>query len=214
MIVEFARFVEGIFPSLDPALGESLRRAALQYGDYAADLFVTQFDDKVSQGDVLEGLVFEIEQGNGELLQQEVPGMMLSPSCDFDNDPTVVFAPCYPWSWFETANNASSIEVNEISNRFYLPRSGRRAALVVDFSVIQAFRSDYIRAAITANTVRKIESFTVLGWWLLIAKLALHFLRPEKDNPRGAAVPSLGARIEIAFLEFRSLLQYVFVGRR
>lgn len=155
-----------------------------------------------------------MENEQGELIRQDVLGMLLSHSCDFDEEAVVVFSPCYPFRWFRNAGNASSIRANHVFHNLYLPPSPRRDATVVDLSIVQTFRTSYIRAGLESGALVKIEGFTDIGWYFLISKLTLHFMRPQPAaETRGVSKPTLSERVRTLVRQGPAVFRYLLFGR-
>jgi hypothetical protein len=140
--------------------------------------------------------------------------MLLSQSCDFDQDQWVLFAPAFPYSDFAASSNAASIRANEITTLFYLPALVNQEAVVIDFRFAQPFAKQRVAEKLNAGTIHRTRSFTDEGWYLLLAKLTLHFLRPQAaDEVRGMSVPSLAERVSYLIWQIPALARYVLEGR-
>lgn len=214
LLESFARFFNGVFPSITPELREALRADIRQHGDISADFFASPPNDRLMQGDIVGPLPFLLETADGELVQKAVPGMLLSQSCDFDEDVHVLFAPAYPYADVAHTKNASSIRANEMTPLFYLPPLLRREALVVDFRLMQPLRKASILTKYEKGAYRRTSSFTDEGWYLLLAKLTLHFLRPQaSDEDRGVSRPLFAERVEYVVGQIPALGRYLIHGR-
>jgi hypothetical protein len=214
LLESFARFYSGVFPSIDPGAREALRKAIRQHGEISADFFASQPPPQIVQGDVVGPLTFFIETSDGSLLERKVPGMLLSQSCDFDQDQWVLFAPAFPYKDFADGSNASSIRANQITTMFYLPAVVHEEAVVIDFRLTQPFAKKLIAEKLTSGTIRRNRSFTDEGWYLLLAKLTLHFLRPQPtDEVRGVSLPSLRERVVYLMWQIPALGRYLVEGR-
>jgi len=185
-----------------------------QHGDIPADFFSSQPPDPVMQGDVLGPLPFMFEDEDGELVERRTPGMLVSQSCDFDQDQWVLFAPAFPYSDFAGSRNASSIRSNEITNLFYLPPLVDNEPLVIDFRLMQPFAKQRVQDKARTGELSRIRSFTDEGWYLLLAKLTLHFLRPQtEDERRGPSRPHLADRVRYVAWQIPAMGRYVMLGR-
>lgn len=214
LLESFARFYEATFPSIHPGLREALRTAVRDHGDTWAHYFSVQIPANVMQGDVLGPLPFTFESDANELVERRALGMMVSQSCDFDEDRFALFAPAFPYADFAKQSNASSIRANEITTLFYLPPLVGSEPLVVDFRLMQPFSTGQIaRKAAQGELVRE-RSFTDLGWYLLLAKLTLHFLRPQpEDDERSPETDVFSDRLQYALWQIPALTRYVFLPR-
>jgi hypothetical protein len=214
LLESFANFYAATFPSIDPDARESLRAAVRQYGDISADFFASQPTELVAQGDVLGPLPFLFEDAEGEIVERSVFGMMVSQSCDFDADSRVLFAPAFSFGDFAAQKNANSIRANEITTLFYLPPLLSSDALVVDFRLMQPFVTERVAAKVASGEWKRVRSFTHVGWYLFLAKLTLHFLRPQREQEaRAVSAPEVSERIRYALLQIPALGRYVIEGR-
>lgn len=192
MLSEFARLVGEIFPSVDsktvqecldavkledahksgPRFGKSLRTSG--------KLYSTRPPAKLLQGDVVYPVIFVVETVNGELLERESAAMILSHSCDLDNDVVAVVAECRPLSAYAGDPKLPAIVNNHVYSKFYLPSVPSDGEhYVVDLAQPLQVRVDKLWAAYRAGHVRRVASLSQLGYWLFVAKLAIHFLRPQ-----------------------------------
>lgn len=213
MLQAFARLIADLFPGVDPAnVREFLRK---HWGKFPvpSDLFATQLPPKTCQGDILIPITFVVQDENGDFGQIEAPGMLLSHSCDLDTDDYVVFAACRPASRYAASNALSSIRSNTVFNLFYLAGTPELGDVVVDFETVQSVRRTVLERSITNGSIRRLASLTTLGYYFLIAKLTVRFLRPQSsEEVRNPSTPSLGVRLSDALHGASSLVGYIIHG--
>ena len=72
--------------------------------------------------------------------------------------------------------------VNNLHYRlFYLPDK-RFEELVVDFSLMNTFNKKLLNAQIEDGKVKKVSSLNQMGFYLLLSKLTVCFMRPEDEE--------------------------------
>ncbi|MFC5407380.1 hypothetical protein [Cohnella soli] len=189
---EFIDLVQEIFPSIDPDTASNAYRALEKElksrNRPHLDIFRTSLLGLPSQGDIFTNLVLPYVNDEGELASfDDSIGMLLTCGCDFDRDQHVKFAVAHPLDVLvEAGLNPTDIRNQVITGFMYLPlfeHKGRE--YVVDFSVISSFNTTLLRKLIEAGQIERIRSLNDFGYYLLLAKLSIHFLRPE-DNDSSA----------------------------
>ncbi len=212
MLVEYARFVQEIFPAITPGAARQLIAQAGVTGFVDADYFATQLGDKLCQGDVVEGIEWLYQRTDGRYGRAARPGLLLSHSCDVDNPGWLVFAACVPFN--ASLGNAQAIKLQTVTELYYLPAHAGRPALVADLSQVQSLRGDRVLAGIASGALRRVDSFTPLGYWHFIAKLTVHLMRPQAaDEIRFPSVPRARERVMHASAAAIGLLRYAIRGR-
>jgi hypothetical protein len=176
----------------------------------AADFFATQLPASVCQGDVLGPLPLLWYDTDGLRYEEDVLAMLISPSCDYDNDAIALFAPCFPLSRFEGAGFYASIIAQEKAALFYLAPTLRREGLVVDLSNIQPYPTSAVIAGLQTGSIGRVSSFTTLGYVGMMLKLTHHLLRPEAhDEIRGVSSNGVLERLRLIAREIRHLFRFV-----
>ena len=177
MIDEFVEFVQNIFP-LDTQKGDNVRKALRQFSSQGRSLqyfFTTPFGF-LAQGDIIDPIIFTKIEDDGEETSFTTKGLVVSNTCDVENDEQIIIAPMLPLSNFGKLRTA--LVRNEIMNLLYLPE-GNVTDCVADLSLMNAFPSNLIKNYIELGKIRKIESLNQFGYYLFLTKLTIHFMRPE-----------------------------------
>jgi len=213
MLREFAQLVAELFPSLDSRNTREylnqLRREPVSW----LDLYATQIPPEVTQGDIVDPVSFIVEEQDGSLAELVAPGMILSHSCDIENDDYIIVAPCRPFSYFQQHRSAGDIKNNTFLSVFYLESVPTLGDRVVDLSVMQSIRMKTLKSSLQNGTVRRVSSFTMLGYYFLVAKLTVRFLRPQPlDEVRGMSGPGFGQRAKQVGRDLRHLARYLISG--
>jgi hypothetical protein len=215
---EFVRLLGEVFPSIDPQVKTACLEAARKEPVTAAELFATQLPAKMCQGDIVANLPFVIPYSDGSLKRSTGPAMLLSQSCDWDNDEFVSFAPAYPFDWYsDNPGMAGYIKRNEYFRLFYLPAVSGLGERVVEFSQAQPFRKDVVERSLADGSAVRQCSLTRIGFCYLIAKLTMHYMRPEpSDVARGTRDDplSLRERVYEARRRVGPLIRLLRTGRR
>lgn len=183
----FISFVGRIFPSISPEDRWAALKAVRSHPPSSADLFAVSLPKKLCQGDIVRDLTFSLPGEDARTRRSIAPGMLLSHSCDLDNDEYVTCAPVYPFSVFEANKGlAGSLRRNEIASRLFIPAVSKFGERVVDFAHAQPFRAAYLLNRTDRQPEFRETSFTSLGYYFLLAKLTIHYMRPQTaDEIRG-----------------------------
>ena len=105
--------------------------------------------------------------------------MLLSNTCSADHDDDIVIAPLLQIK--DLGLNRNDIVNNLHYRLFYLPDK-RFEELVVDFSLMNTFNKNLLNAQIEDGKVKKESSLNQMGFYLLLSKLTVCFMRPEDEE--------------------------------
>src|SRR5437763_1455003 len=120
MLREFAQVVADLFPSLDAENTREYLRQLRRTPTSWLELYATTFPPQLTQGDIIRPVVFIVQEPNEDFAELVAPGILLSHSCDIDEDEYVVLAPCLPFSVFEHHRSAGDIKNNTFFSTFFL----------------------------------------------------------------------------------------------
>jgi hypothetical protein len=213
-----ARDPNEILRQFVPPIDAAILRAFQQFGveglgesaHIAADFFATQLPPLVCQGDVLGPLPLLWYDTDGQRYEEDLLAMLISPSCDYDNDDIALFAPCFPLSRYETSGFYASIISQEKASFFYLAPTLSREALVADLSNIQPYPTGPVKAGLGLGSITRVCSLTTLGYVGMMLKLTHHLLRPEAaDELRGIATNTVLTRLKLLAREVGRLFRLV-----
>lgn len=181
MISEFVSFVKELFPSINPYTKEQVRSALKQFetsGQYYR-FFLNHPFDFLAQGDIIESLPFIKYDKFGNQSVYKTKGMLLSNTCDAENDDVVVFAPLIPLDKLKL--NKSDVANNLIYRLLYFPDSFV-SNYVVDLSLMNSFSKDLIVSSLEGKKLNKVASLNDFGYYLFLSKLTVHMMRPEDES--------------------------------
>lgn len=180
MIPEFIDFCKELFPSITPYTKEQAKQAMKQFEDIEGPVLCrtcSTFD--LLQGDIFSEIPFFYTDENGELKVIRRKAQLLSNTCDASRDDLLLFAAIHPLS--DIHNNASMVS-NIVRNKrysaFYLPDRVLKDDYV-DFELINSMSREAFLRLYKEQKVKRIASLTMVGYYMLICKLTVFFMRPE-----------------------------------
>jgi len=195
MLDEFAELLGQIFPSVEPDTARRFIQATKAKRARPSHLYSQISLDGVCQADILGPLQFQVIETAGDVATADGFGLILSNSCDVEHDEFVVAAYGYSLSDLQRPPSAGlrtlsrDAQQNTINNLLFLPSAPRAGNLVFDLSWLGAFSSQFVTTAVASGAVQRYASLSQLGFYLFLAKLTVHFLRPET----GVSRPPLGS---------------------
>jgi len=182
MLDQFARLVESLFPAINPADAKSCIEAIRQHGPVSREFYAGTLPPKPCQGDIVEPLTFIVPEDDGTFAERVGPGMILSNSCDFDEDAQLVVAECRPFQPYQAHRSSAAIKNNTFFSLMYLADVPARGDLIVALSQLQSVRQVFLKTGLDNGHITRLMSFTRLGYYFLIAKLTVHLLRPQAPD--------------------------------
>ena len=214
MLQAFARFVEALFPSLDSKNAKEYLNTFWRDGPVFSDFYASVLPPKICQGDIVGPITFIVQMDSGDLFELVLPGMVLSHSCDIDRDEEILFAACIPAKELQKRPALSDIQRNTAFGLIYLAAVPRLGDTVVDLGRVQSVRRKFLEEGLRTGVVRRFMSLTQLGYYFLIAKLTVRFLRPQADDEvRYPAKPPFWQRVRDVLRACQGLLGYLLRGR-
>ncbi|MCG6195667.1 hypothetical protein LFX25_20705 [Leptospira sp. FAT2] len=196
--LEFINLFKKAFPNTEPGQVLTLDEMLKQFRKRELTIkgFSAKFEERINiqitkdphpvlmQGDIIDGIPILILDNNGNLSELRTPSVIISASCDCENDSLIIFAGCYPFS--EVKNHVKS-EKDLFDNLYYkfftfANSSDDSKSLVADFTKVSSFSKTLIEERIREGKINKIASLTQLGYYYFITKLYIHFLRVENQT--------------------------------
>lgn len=183
---EFIELVTQLFPSITPEIAVNTYKAIeveLRGKDRTHIEFIkTAILNEPSQGDIITGLNLPYVNEESDIgVFEDTLGMLLTCGCDFDQDEHVKFALMHPLQDLLDLGFKKVDIINQtITGFMYIPMfqyEGKE--YVVDFSLISSFSTDLLKKLISRNITKRVGSLNDFGYHFLLAKLSIHFLRPE-----------------------------------
>lgn len=181
MLLEFAELVESLFPAIDPAVARSCINSLKSWYTNPEQLYSRSPLPTLSQGDVIEPVTFHFEESDGDFIEYTGPALVISNSCDIDQrDDRLMLVPCFDEAEYSGHPSWSSIKANTFYSLLYLPRVVGHLSLVADLSRVYSRPLQAVLDEIDSKRVRRVAALSRLGLYFFIAKLTVHFLRPER----------------------------------
>lgn len=177
----FVDFVQSLFPSISPYTQAETKHSLEQFykNGKTFECYNPAVLEGICQGDIIQNVpMFKVDE-NGMLSQIVRTVIVLSNSCDIENDDYIVVAPFFT---FEEANlDKSKIEemkLNKFYGKLYFPDVSEEP-MFADFSFAQSLPKVKIQEAIAAGRMKILHSLNLVGYYLFLCKLTIHFMRPE-----------------------------------
>lgn len=181
MLEGFIDLVKSLFPCVDVVDQEKAKEAIKQFYIWREkfDCFCNSPEKELSQGDILSQVPFKYYDEDGNERSANLDAMILSVSCDIDNDNNILLAPVLPIE--EIGVDRTVVESNCIYHLVFFPDE-KYFGSVIDLSLINTFPKNQINDALEKNRVNRKFSLNILGYYLLLCKIAVHLLRPEDSE--------------------------------
>lgn len=180
MIPKFIDFCKELFPSIDPYTKEQAKQAMKQFEDIEGPVLCRPcgtFD--LLQGDIFSEIPFFYTDENGEMKVIRRKAQLLSNTCDASRDELLLFAAIHPLSDIhDNESMISNIVRNKRYSAFYLPDHLLKDDYV-DFELINSMSRETFLRLHEEQKVSRIASLTMVGYYMLICKLTVFFMRPE-----------------------------------
>jgi len=181
MIKEFIEFVSELFPSISPYTKENVKKAIEQFNVDNLEWFMPSHMNDLSQGDIIELLPFSFYNDNGERETLMSKGIVLSNSCDIDHDDNIIIAPLIlTKDVLKTQESINNLKKNRHYDKMCFTNS-QLDGYFVDFTRSTSFNRKIIDRLLKEKT--SVEySLNQYGYYLLLTKLTVYFLRPEDSE--------------------------------
>lgn len=180
---EFINYSNQVFPTIDSHNRESIKAALEQFDINKFSWF--SYDDLggLCQGDILNKIPFELHDENGKNEILPTKAMVISNSCDIENDQDILLAPLIPYTVSNKFNESQKRDL--LNNKFFSKMCLTHSSIenyYVDFSKIQSFNKQLIMKLIDEDKLVIEYSLSQFGWYFLLTKLTMHFMRVEDQE--------------------------------
>ncbi len=178
MMQEFIDFVDEVYPSLAYDVKEKAKMAVRDFEEMNCPNAFLMWDNlgELSQGDVLSEIPFCYFDEEGQQKMFKAKAMVLSMSCDIENNDMILLAPVLRLADYEA--DVSSIVHNRTLTYLYYP-DDRLKDYYIDFSYASTFRSSFIQELLNDKKLSKIASLNQVGYYMFLCKLSIFFTRRE-----------------------------------
>lgn len=180
MLSDFIDFCGKLFPSIDPYTKERAKRTMEQFESIRSPALIKIYNDnELYQGDIFTEIPFAFINEKGEYQTIICKAQLLSNSCDATRDDNLLFAAIHPLK--DLGNNPSIIDGIKKNKRyasFYL-KDPEMKDYFVDFELINTIPREVFLSLCEQNKVKRIASLSLVGYYMLLCKLTVFFMRPE-----------------------------------
>lgn len=180
MIPEFIDFCSQLFPCIDPYTREQAKKALEQFEITSQPLLTRQsISPDLYQGDIFSEIPFFFIDCDGKQKMIKCKAQLLSNTCDASRDNTLIFAALHPLNDFkQNPSMIDGIKKNKRYNAFYL-RDNILSSEYVDFEMLNTISREAFLSLIEQEKVKRIATLSNVGYYMLICKLTVFFMRPE-----------------------------------
>lgn len=177
---EFINYSNQIFPAIDSSVRNSIKDALRQFDINKFSWFSTNNLGGICQGDILDKIPFTFQEESGKSSAFPTKAMVISNSCDIENDKDILLAPLIPYLDTDEFNENQKKDLlnNKYNGKMCLSYSSV-GNYYVDFSRIQSFNKNLIVNLINLNKIKLEHSLSQFGWYFLLTKMTIHFMRIE-----------------------------------
>lgn len=180
MIRKFIDFSEEIFPSIDTTIKNEIKNYLSQFNTATPNWFSTNLEI-LSQGDIISKIPFIHMNDSGVYVDYFAKGIILSNTCDLTRDDYITIAPLIPIKDNIKKNSINELKNNVISGKLCFDKSDLENYFV-DFSRMQSFNRNVIIELINKENITKIHSLSQFGFYFLICKISIYYLRVENHE--------------------------------
>ncbi len=180
---EFIDYSNQIFPAIDSSIKNSIKNALRQFDINKFSWFTTKNLGGICQGDILNKIYFTFQKENGKSIVFPTKAMVISNSCDIENDEYILLAPLIPYLNTDEFNDEQKQNLlnNKYNGKMCLSCSSIEN-YYIDFSRIQSFNKKLIFYLVSSDKIKLEYSLSQFGWYFLLTKLTIHFMRIEDHN--------------------------------
>lgn len=180
----FFDFCEELFPSISYKTIDSAKKAINTYNNiYGPHIFAMKpIDGVFAQGDIFESIPFLYYDNEGILRRKLSKGMLLTNTCDNERKDNLIFASMWFLEDYSTnINDIESIKNNIFYDFMYIDHS-KISEYFINFNMLSTINRLTIMNNINQNKIYRILSLSDIGYFLLICKLTIFFMRYEDKN--------------------------------
>jgi hypothetical protein len=143
----------------------------------------------LAQGDLVSGIhavMVDISKRKTQALSiKNSHAIVITNTCDNTRADYFSFVPLMEADEYfslHESNTVSAIKNNVITSLLYLPATNSTPAFVGDLAWVSTMTEKSVKALINRRTIKRAYSLTTQGYYYLLAKLTLHWMRPEGSD--------------------------------
>ena len=176
----FINYSYQLFPNIDSSIKQSLSDVLQQFDITKFNWFSPNNLGGINQGDILDKIPFIFQDENGKINLFQTKGMVISNSCDVENDSEVILAPLIPYA---NSNEFNDNQKKDILNNKYNAKMCLSYSEIdnyyIDLAGMQSFNKHFILKLFEEKKIKLEYSLSQFGWYFLLTKLTIHFMRME-----------------------------------
>lgn len=181
IVKDIINFCEELFPGISPYTAENARQAIKQFELEGKTLPLTMFRnfDYLTQGDVFSEMPLTYIDKDGNVITIFRKAILLCNTCDSTRNDKLQFAAIHPVEDLgENESFKESVRHNRAFQFLYLP-DPKIDDSVIDFGIISTISREAFDKLLQQGKVNKIASLSQVGYYMLLSKLTVYFMRPE-----------------------------------
>ena len=185
MLQSFVDFCYQTFPSISDDAHDALKKAiqemqskTLNYRLVADPIQESMF----AQGDIFDRVYFSYVGKEGQLIEEIIPGILLTNTCDNERKKNLLFAPLFKISdLFEKENDIKQLKSNQKFSVMYLNEVSI-SDMFVDFNIISAVNREWFCSMVKSEKSKRLLSLSQIGYYFFILKLTIYLMRYEDKH--------------------------------
>lgn len=177
MIKELIQFTTELFPSISPYTKENVNKAIEQFDYERLEWFRPTPIDYLSQGDIIEKIPFTFFDENGKKDTILTKGIILSNTCDASRDDYIIIAPLIKYDKVLDNSQKKIARANKYYDKMCFTNS-QLDGYFIDFTRATTFNRKLL-LKLLENKTNVEYSLNQYGYYLLLTKLTIYFMRPE-----------------------------------
>ena len=177
MIKELIQFTPELFPAISPYTKENVNKAIAQFDYKSLEWFMPSPIEYLSQGDIIKELPFTLfnEKGDKDILFTK--GIVLSNTYDVSRDDYIIIAPLIQYENIINEEAKKTVRANKYYDKMCFTNS-QLDDYFVDFTRATTFNRKLV-LKLLENKTNVEYSLNQYGYYLLLIKLTIYFMRPE-----------------------------------
>jgi len=181
MLSELVAFLGELFPSISPYTKQGAMDAMKQFENYniKSRFLTTSLDDDLQQGDIFTLVPFVFIDENGDVNTLITKGMLLTNSCDATRNDELQFAAMYRLEDYQRSGGDTRSIVNNKNYQFLYYPDNEIDGWYVDFGTITSISRVVFLRLMEEHKSERLASLNDIGWFVLITKLTVFFMRPD-----------------------------------
>jgi len=191
MLGEYVKLLGQLIPPVDPDVARRVIESVRRERPTPSQLYATPAPAGICQGDIIGPIDFKWIGEDGEWVEDKGLGLVLSNSCDAEQDDYITVAFCFEYGEFAVDVAVSKnpdfvvgVANNCVTNLLFLPAAPGAGDLVCDLSTVLTASRPFLERGLADGSLQRFAALSPFGYYLFLSKLSLHYLRPEVEVER------------------------------